>query len=163
MNVDNKKISTDEIKKIKENYIGMYYGLVSVNWGRGMTLGMAWQKGLEQMDGFIAGKTKMLNHPLNKEILKIHSEFRRDMAKEIMSSEYANEKLEPALAKSFIEYGTKRVKETKDYLNGMYQKYMPEKTDAKQSNTKSFDVAKQKTQQLMQQLIAQQFLKQRAA
>ena len=48
-------------------------------------------------------------------------------------------------------------------LNDMYKKYMPEKDIKKMPASKQFDVAKQKTQQLMQQLMAQQLLKQRAA
>lgn len=157
------RLSAEEIKKMKQDYVGMYYGFVSINWGQGMTLGRAWQKALEQMDAFVATKTKITNHPANKDFLKMHSDFRRDMAKSIMTSEYANDKLEPKYRKGFIAYGTKRVKETKNALDSLYQKYMPKQNLQQTSNAKSFDIAKQKTQQLMQQILMQQIMNQRAA
>ncbi len=164
LNIDAKsKISMDEIKKIKQNYVGMYYGFVSVNWGRGMTLGMAWQKALEQMDAFIGGKTKTPNHSLNKILTQIHSDFRREMAKTIMDSHYADEKLNPQYAAGFVNHGAKRISETKDFLNNVYKKYMPEKTEQKQPQVKSFDIAKQNAQKLMQQMMLEQIIKQRAA
>ena len=45
----------------------------------------------------------------------------------------------------------------------MYKKYMPEKDLKKMPATKSFEIAKQKTQNLMQALLMQQMMKQRAA
>ena len=63
------RLSAEEIKKMKQDYVGMYYGFVSINWGQGLTLGMAWQKALEQMDAFVASKTKIPNHPANKDFL----------------------------------------------------------------------------------------------
>nr|MBQ0090915.1 hypothetical protein [Candidatus Enterousia merdequi] len=159
-----KDLSQQEIEKMQKDYIGMYYALTSINWSQGMTLGMAWQKALEQMDAFVASKTKMINHPMNKHLSKIHSEFRKKQSERIMTSEYAECKLNPVHKKSFLDYGTKRVKDTKDSLNNLYQKYMPEKTEVNnQQKSHSFDLAKQKAQFLMQQIMLQQMKNSRAA
>ena len=69
------KLSPEQIKQLKKDYSMMFIGLTSINWSKGVTLGTAWQKALEQMDGFIAAKTKIANHPINKyliEHLKYH-------------------------------------------------------------------------------------------
>ena len=149
------KLSPMEIEKMKKDYVGMYYGLASINWGQGMTLGMAWQKALEQMDAFVASKAKIPNHPANSELIKYHNQFRRDMAKSIMTSDYTGEKLPEHLKKSFLTYGTKRVKETKNALNDMYKKHMPKQEMQKTTNGKSFDIAKQKQLLLLQQMMNQ--------
>lgn len=161
-NIQN-KLSRPEIEKMKQNYVGMYYAFVSVNWGQGMTLGMAWQKALEQMDAFVASKAKVQNHPANQDLIKYHNEFRRDMAKSIMTSEYTDEKLEERLKKSFLSYGMKRLKETKKSLDDIYDAHMPKQELQKIPVNKSFDVAKQKTMQLMQKFFLQQMMHQRAA
>jgi len=149
------KLSHMDIEKMKKDYVGMYYALVSINWGQGMTLGMAWQKALEQIDAFVASKMKIPNHPANSELVKYHNQFRRDRAKSIMTSEYADEKLSDRLKKSFVDYGTKRVKETKGALDNMYKKYMPKQEMQKTTNGKSFDIAKQKQLLLLQQMMNQ--------
>lgn len=154
------KLSQIEIEKMKKNYVGMYYALAAINWGQGITLGMAWQKALEQMDAFVASKTKIPNHPANAELKKYHNEFRRDMAKTIMTSEYTGEKLPEHLKKYFIDYGTKRVKETKGALDELYKTHMPKQELSKVPVVKSFEIAKRKTQQL---LLMQQIINQRVA
>ena len=153
------KLSHAETEKMKKDYVGMYYGLTSINWGHSMTLGMAWQKALEQMDAFVASKVKIQNHLVNTELMKYHTEFRRNMAKNIMTSKYADEKLPERLKKSFVDYGTKWVKETKGALDKMYKAHMPKQEAPKAPNIKTFDIVKQKTLQLMQQ----QMITQRAA
>ena len=155
------KLSLQDIKQMQKKYISMYYALTSINWGQGMTLGMAWQKALTQMDGFVATKTKIPNHPMAKELIKIHSEFRRDMAKSIMTSEYGEEKLNNNFKKSFIEYGEKTFAESKKFLDDMYNKHMLEKNLSRVPIAKSFAVAQKRTQQMMQQMLVQQL--QRAA
>ena len=157
------KLSQAEIEKMKKNYVGMYYALTSINWGQGMTLGMAWQKALEQMDAFVASKVKIRNHPANQELLNYHKEFRRHQSKFIMTNEYADMKLTENLKKPFLDYGTKRLNETKSALDEMYKAHMPEQQLQTAPVAKQFDIAKNKTQQLMQQILIQQMTNQRAA
>ena len=163
INQNQKKLSLSEIKKLKKDYRKMYFGFVSINWGMGKTLGVSWQKALEQMDGFIASKSKINGHPVNDELIKIHTEFRRDMAKTIMTNPYADEKLSEKYKQFFMEDGTKSLKIGKNSLEDMYKKYMPEQTIEKTSITKSFDLAQRKAQQLMQQMLMQQKTNQYAA
>ena len=163
LNTKQGRLTDKEIETMKTNYVGMYYGFVSVNWGQNMTLGMAWQKALEQMDAFVASKMKVPNHPANKEFLKFHKDWRHKMAESIMTSDYANEKLKPEFRKEFLEYGTKCIKEKKKALNDLYEKYMPKQELQKTKDLKSFDIAKQKVQQQMQQMLLMQNMYQRAA
>jgi len=159
----NNKLSAEEIKQITKNYRDMYFALTSINWGMGMTLGMAWQKALEQMDSFVAAKTKVENHPMNAELTKIHREFRRNMAKHIMTSEYAEEKLDEHHKKMFISYGEKMCVKSKKVLNDIYQKHMPKMEITKQPIGFKFQLAQQKTQNIIQQMILQQQIGERAA
>ncbi len=163
INQNQKKLSQSEIKKLKKDYRKMYFGFVSINWGMGKTLGVSWQKALEQMDGFITSKSKTPNHPVNDELIKIHTEFRRDMAKTIMTNPYTNEKLNEKFKQFFMEDGTKSVKIAKNSLEDIYKKYMPEQTTEKTSTAKSFGLAQRKAQQLMQQMLMQQQTNQYAA
>ncbi len=151
-----KQLSPQEIDKFKKDLVGMYYGFTSINWGNGMTLGMAWQKALEQMDGFAMSKLKIINHPANEHLMKFYREFRRNTAKNIMTSKYADEKLPERLKKSFVDYGQKRVKETKSDIDKLYQKYMPEKEIKHEQDVVKFDLAKKRTKQMTLQLLMQQ-------
>lgn len=157
-----KKLPQAEITKLKKYYRDMYFGLTSINWGHGMTLGMAWQKALEQMDAFVAAKTKNQNHQVGAELAKIHKEFRRNMAKHIMTSEYSEEKLSEQHKQLFISYGEKKFQQAKNPLNEMYKKYTPQQEVTQQPKFVQLDLAKQKTQQIMQQILLQQ-LNERAA
>ena len=158
-----KQITQQETDKLKKDLIGMYYGFTSINWGYGMTLGMAWQKSLEQMDGFVMSKLKIVNHSVNIHLLKFYKEFRRDMAKSIMTSKYADEKLSLRLQKDFINYGQKRVKETKIDIDKTYQKYMPEKEIKQLPVTVKFGLVQKRAEQMTLQLVMQQRMKQFAA
>ena len=157
-----KKLSANEIAQIKKSYRRMYFAFTSINWANGMTLGMAWQKALEQMNSFVATKSKIKNHPVNDELMKIHAEFRREQSKHIMTSEYANEKLSDKYKKSFFDYGNQKLKKYKSVIDGMYKQYMPQPEITKQQKTSDFGIGMQKTQQILQQLLLQQ-LKERAA
>lgn len=157
------KLNEQEIKQVHKNYVGMYYGFVSINWSQGMTLGMAWQKALQQMDAFVETKTKVQNNPLNEHLIKIHSEFRRNMSKNIMTSENANCKLNPKFKQSFADYGMNSLKKNKSALDNLHKKYMPQNSIDKTQTTESLKNATQKTQELMQQLMLQQMIKSRAA
>ena len=151
-----KNLSPEEIRKIGKNYRLMYFSFTSINWSQGMTLGMAWQKALEQMDSFIVTKTKLKNHPMNNELMKIHAEFRRDMSKHIMTSEYAEDKLKEHHKKSFRDYGEEFFKKSKTYLDGIYGQYMPKQKIAQQPKFVNFKIAQQKTQNILQQILLQQ-------
>ena len=157
------KLNPIEIKNIEKNFVGMYFALAAINWGRGMTLGQAWQSALEQLGAFVAAKTKIANHPINAHLTKCYKEFRRDMSKHIMTCPYSKHKLRPEYAQSFINYGTKRTMETKNSLNNLYQKYMPKTQIKTQFVGHKFAIAKQKTHALMQKIISQQMTNQRAA
>ena len=157
------KLTEQEIKQVQKNYVGMYYGFVSINWSQGMTLGMAWQKALQQMDAFVETKTRVPNHPLNEHLIKMHTEFRRDMSKKIMTSENAECKLNPKLKQSFANYGMSSLKKNKSVLDDLHKNYMPQNSIDKTQTTKSLKDATQKTQELMQQLMLQQMIKSRAA
>ena len=158
------KLPPEIIKQMKKDYVKMYYGFTSINWGMGKTLGISWQKALEQMDSFVATKTKISGHPANNELINFHSEFRRDMSKAIMTNPNTNLKLEERLKKNFLDYGTKSVKESKGALDGLYQKYMPKKTNEKTQTAQGFKLGNQKANQILQQLlIQQQMQRERAA
>ena len=151
-----KKLSLAEIEQIKKNYRLMYFGFVSVNWGNGTTLGMAWQKALTQMDAFVASKAKIAGHPINSELVKIHTDFRRHMAKHIMTSDYSENKLLEKHKKLFLDMGEKDLKKSKAYFDNMYQQYMPQKTVEKTPLMHKFGIGAQKAQQMLQQLLIQQ-------
>ena len=160
------KLPPEVVKQIHKDYIHMYYAFVSINWGQGKTLGVSWQKGLEQMDAFVASKMKIANHPANNELLKIHTEFRKDMAKTIMTNPNTEEKLDDRLKKSFLNYGMKEVSKSKTALDNMYKKYMPEnlqeKTQEQPQKAKQLNLANYKAQQVLQ-ILMQQRTMERAA
>ncbi len=160
-----KKLSPEEIKQIRKNYREMYYGLTSLNWSKGMTLGMAWQKALEQIESFIVGKTKKANHPVNECLIKIHTRFKKEMSRHIMNraGKESESKLSPRLMKIFAEDGIKMTQKGKDVLNQFYQKYMPQQNISDKQSVHKFEIVKQKAQQLMQQIMLQQKTMQRAA
>jgi hypothetical protein len=154
-----KQISEAEIKRMKQKYVAMYYGFVSIHWGMGKSLGASWQRALEQMDGFIATWEKIPNHPLTREMKKFHQEYRRDMARAIMTNPNAELKLQEKFRKDFVDYGTRRVKESKSDLDSMYKKYAPEQ-DAKKTE---FASANRQVNMLLQQILLRQKMQGRAA
>ena len=155
INQQTKKLSPAEIEQMKKNYVAMYFGFTSINWGMGKTLGMSWQKALEQMDGYVMSKVKIPNHPANAELIKFHTEFRRDMAKFIMTNPYTNVKLKEHHKKLFLDYGTKRVKESKNTLDKIYEQHMPSMDVKSQSKDNKFDVANRNLQQVIQSMLLQ--------
>ena len=150
-----KVLSPETIKQIEKNYREMYFAFVSINWGMGKTLGVSWQKALEQMDAYVATKMKIAGHPINGELAKIHSVFRRDMAKTIMTNPYVDEILEEDYKKSFFNYGEKELGKAKSFLDNMYQQYMPQQNLDKKSPAKTFEIAKKKAQIFMQHFVQQ--------
>lgn len=159
-----KQLTIQEIEQFKKDWRRMYFGFTSINWGQGMTLGMAWQKALEQMDGFAMSKLKMANHPANDTLLKYHREFRRDMAKTIMTNPYVEEKLPDRYKNTFLEHGQKEVVKHKSKIDDLYKQYMPQQDIKLQQTTAvKFDLANRNVQQMLQQIMIQQQIKQRAA
>ena len=138
---EQQKLSKEEIAKIKKDYVGMYFALTSINWGQGMTLGMAWQKALTQMDAFIESKMKIANHPANIELLKYHTERRRLMAETAMKSEYANEKLTECQRKVFFKDGEEILSASKKSLDSTYEKHMPKQKESKNPVNVQFKLA----------------------
>ena len=146
---EQQKLSPEVIKQIEKNYRQMYIGFTSINWGMGKTLGVSWQKALEQMDSFVASKTKIANHPVNNALVKIHKEFRSDMARFIMQSPHAENKLSERLKKDFIDDGTKSLKQAKDVLENIYKRYNPTKESTKQFAAVKFNFANRNLQQIL--------------
>ena len=160
----NLELSQDEEKKIAKNYQEMYMALAVIRWCRGEKLGVARQKSLDQMNNFVKSKTNVA-HPMNKYLVGINGQMHREIAQINMMDANSDKtiKMNSDLIKKWSDEATKQFQKCLKELNDMYKKYMPEKDIKKMPASKQFDVAKQKTQQLMQQLMAQQFLRQRAA
>lgn len=145
-----KKVSSKDIEKLKRCYKFMYAGFVCLNWSNGCKLGVAWQKALEQMEAFIKSKTKIKNHPLNQELLKIHAEFRRKMSEYIMKNQkHAQSTVQGAEAKNFLDLSKYFMKKSRKRFDNMYKKYMPEQIIKETPMSKSFGVAKQNVQKLI--------------
>ena len=160
-----KEIPEEHQKQIVKNYVAMYFTLAAINWCHGMTLGMAWQKALEQMDAYIKSKTKIANHPMRKYLTEMHAIRRREMAKEIMTNPHANDKLSlnPETAAKWESFSTKHFQKNKNALNMLYKQYMPKQPINVQTNENSFKVAQEKMFTKMQQILLQQKMAQRAA
>ena len=162
----NKKLelTKDEEKNIVSSYVKMYVALAVVRWCRGETLGVARQKAFEQMNNFVKSKTNVA-HPMNKYLLGINGQVHREMAQINMTDKNSDKKIEinSSLAQKWSVEITKVFQEHLKNLNEMYKKYMPEKDIKKMPATKSFEAAKQKAQQLMQQILLLQKTNQRAA
>lgn len=159
------ELTQEQQKQITRNYIAMYFALGAVNWCQGTTLGVAWQKALNQMDSFVESKTKIANHPMSQYLAKIHAQHRREMSKAIMTSPYANYKLmiSPELAKGWSDFATKHFQENKNALNGLYNKLMPNQKLEKQSENNPFKMAQDKMCNKMQSIWLQHKLNQYAA
>lgn len=152
-NLRDKDFQQKQIMMTKKNYIKMYYGFVSINWGMGKTLGMSWQKALEQMDGFVMTKTKISGHPMAMELVKIHTEFRHKMAKFIMTNPYTDIKLRENHKKLFTDYGTKRVKESKTALDALYKQHTPIKNIDNTRTSLAFQKANRNVPENLQQFV----------
>ena len=145
-----KQLSPQDSKNLQKYYKLMYAGFVSLNWSKGCKLGVAWQKAIEQMNAFVQSKTKIKNHPISKELKKIHDEFRKKISEYIMTNrKYAETTVSGAEANNFAEFGKFFMKKSVKPLNDMYKKYMPEQIIKETPMSKSFDFAKKNVQQLM--------------
>lgn len=151
------ELSKAEENKIAKCYRKMYFALATIRWCRGETLGIARQKSLEQMNNYIKSKTNVA-HPMNKYLMAINGQMHREISQTNMTDKNSDKKVEigPELAKKWTAEATKEFQQNLKDLNEMYQKYMPQKDLKKMPATKSFDIAKQRAQQLMQQILLQQ-------
>jgi len=167
-NEKNKKLelSKEEEKKIAQSYVKMHVALSAIRWCQGETLGVARQKSLEQLNSYVKSKTNIA-HPMNKYLMAINAQVHREVAEINMKDSNSNKKVEmtSALKQRWIQEETKKFQQSMQVLNDMYKKYMPEKTLDKMPAAKSFETAKQKAQQMMQQILMLQInqTKQRAA
>lgn len=157
------ELSKDEITKVAQHYMKMCYALTTIRWCNGETLGVARQKSLEQMNGFVKSK-KNIAHPMNKYLLSIHGRISREVAETNMTDKNSDSKLglDTALTKKWAEQATTQFKESMKILNDIYKKYMPEKDLTKMPAAKSFQNGQQKVQDMLkqQQIIKQKILQQ---
>ncbi len=153
-------LTKEQQNQITKNYVAMYFSLAAVNWCQGTTLGIAWQKALEQMDSFIKAKIKVENHPMTKWLAKIHSRHHREMSKEIMTNQNANNKISmsPESAKKWSAFSAKHFEENKNSLNGLYNQLMPQQKVQQQSENNPFKMAIDKISKTMQTIMLQQKL-----
>lgn len=155
----NRKLELDhkEENKIAKDYSKMYFALATIRWCRGESLGMARQKSLEQMNSFVQSK-KNVAHPMNKYLMAINNQMHREVAQLNMTDENSDKKIEihSDLVQKWAKEATEVFQQCLKELNDMYKKYMPEKDIKQQPATIKFELAQKKTQQMMQQLLAQQ-------
>lgn len=158
------ELTPEQQKQITKNYIAMFFSLGVIYWCNGATLGVAWQKALEQMDSFVKTKIKVVNHPMAKYLNKLHEKHRHDTSKEIMMNPNSNMKLDlPAkVAKQWADFATKHFQENKGALNNLYQQLMPQQQMAEESKKEPFKTAQEKTLKMMQQLMLQYQIRQRS-
>lgn len=154
------KLSEADIKKMKRQYIEMYYAFTSLNWASGKILGVSWQKAVEQMDSYVASKTKKTGHPMNAELLKFHRQRHRETAEAIMHNPYVNVKLLERHKEIFLRHGNKDLTKSKHALDDMYQQYMPTQEITKQPKIAEFGLA---NEQMMNNMLVFQRLRERAA
>lgn len=149
------ELTPEQKNQITKNYIAMYYSLAWINWCNGASLGTAWQKALEQMDGFVAGKIKVANHPMVGFLKELHVKHRQKMSKEIMTSEFADVKLnlDSQRYKVYMGNVAQHFEESKNALNGLYNQLMPKQKTEKIDNTQPFKMVQTKALQMMQQLL----------
>ena len=165
-NEKNKKLelSKDEENKIAQTYQKMFFALATIRWCRGETLGVARQKSLEQMNNYVKSKTNIA-HPMNKYLMGINGQTNREISVMNMTDKNSDKKIEmnSVVAQKLSAEATKEFQASLKILNDMYKKYMPEKDIKKMPATKSFEIAKKNAQQMLQQIMLNQMIKQRAA
>ena len=157
-------------EKIAKTYMRMYFSLVMVRWCRGETLGVARQKSLEQMNNYVKSKE---NDSIGKDLIKMKEQFHPEFAKiNMMDKQNAdkNINIDSGLAKELEDGFSKEFKQSLQTLNNMSQKRTMEKTLEKQMPEKpkeqkieKFENGQQKARELLQKMLMQQMMNQRAA
>ena len=156
---DKIEVPQHQQQQIAKNYMKTFYALAAINWTKGMVLGAAWQKALDQMNSFVVGKAKSPNNPVNKYLVGIHAQNRREISEYMMFSPNSDEKLglDLAVAKVLLDYATKRFHAGLGKLNEIHAQYEPKTQENKDIVSK---LTEQRTQDLMQKMksFAQRFV-----
>jgi len=165
-----------EIAKI---YMRMYFSLTVIHLCRGEILGVARQKALDTMDSLVKSKANTTN-PIEKHFAEIEGKFHPEMAKINMDKDGKSKKrlnVNSSTAKNLEEAFSREFKQSLKNLNEMSQKNTLENTLGKSEAQKTFedekkrdkqtitplDSTKQNNHQLLQQMLIQQIMNQRAA
>lgn len=127
-----KQLSPEDKKAIEKGLGDLFFGLAWTNWLNGATLGIAWQKALEQVDSFVAGKNQ--NNPATKYLREVAAANKARMSRIIMTSSYSNEKMNcpPEKFKEWSELGTKWTNDGLKQLNDKFKQFEPEKPQVQQ-------------------------------
>ena len=131
----NEKQLTVEDKKIIEKGVGdLFFGLAWTNWLKGSTLGHAWQKALEQVDGFVSSKNQ--DNPAAKHLREVAAIGKSRMSRVIMTNSNSNKKMEcpPEKVQEWSEIGTKWTGQGLQQLNVKTKEFEPEKKESQQQN-----------------------------
>jgi hypothetical protein len=159
------ELTKDQEKQIARHFATMFYALTTIHWCNGATLGVAWQKALEQMSSFVKTKSNP-EHPMNKYLHALDNQYRRDISERIMTSPYSDSKIEmnSERAKQWVTHETQEYKKSLQFMNDMYKQYMPEKKSDVQPKVVSFKIAQEKTyEQMLKILQINQMTNERAA
>jgi len=151
------ELTKEQQKQISVNFSKMFSGLVVVNWCRGLKLGVARQKALEQMSAYVKSKLNP-EHPMNKYLHALDNQYRRDISEVNMEDEFADDTL-PVKAdwvKEWEKLATDDFNISMQKINQMYKEFMPQKTPEKQFGAKSFEEAKEKAHKKMLMILQMQ-------
>lgn len=157
-------LTTQQKEAITQSYMEMYFALAAFNWGGGMTLGVAWQKALEQMHAFVSSKAKTVSNPVNKYLVGVHAQHRRDMSERMMFSPNAEDKLNLNKQDTMMwnAVSLKKFQNSKAVLTDIHKQFEPKviKIDSANFKRKSeavilFNKAKQQAKFLTAKLAQQ--------
>jgi len=167
--------ASKEEEKVAKIYMRMFFALAVIRLCRGESLGVARQKSLEQMNEYLKTKEHS-SDPTSKYLLKFKEQFHPEIAKINMKDQENSKKklkIDAGLAKQLEQAFAKEFKQCLKSLDEMTQNHTMEtalgKTSTEIKNTNSyprlghFEQAKQNTQKLLQQVLVQQIMNQRAA
>ena len=153
-----KDLSPELKREIVKKYVNMYYSLTSMNWIKGDTLGVSWQKALRQMDEYVKSKTKVLGHPMNPCLIAIHAKYRRAISETLLTNPNVDLKLElaPEKKKQWEKIASEDIKTDMTFFNGVHKDYMPKQDIAKQSGVEPFAQAQLKAAEMVKKIIVAQ-------
>ena len=167
--------ASKEEEKVAKIYMRMFFALAVIRLCRGESLGVARQKSLEQMNEYIKTKEHS-SDPTSKYLLKFKEQFHPEIAKINMKDQENSKKklkIDAGLAKQLEQAFAKEFKQCLKALDEMSQKNTMEtvlgKTSTEIKNANSyprlgnFEQGKQNAQKLLQQVLVQHVMNQRAA
>jgi len=162
---ETKQLSEEQKKQIIKKYVNMFYSLAAINWCNGTTLGVAWQKALNQMDEFVKSKTKVLNHPMNPYLVAVHAKYKRHISETLLTNKHVNEKLNMSkeLKEEWKRFASANVGKDMEFFNNLHKEFMPEQNITKLPVAEPFKKAQDKALSKMQQLIFLQQMRERRA